>query len=77
MEITLTLPEYQKPVLQAIQKSGLSVNPQQEKTGIIIPLPRPTREHREQLIKKADALLNNAIKQLNSVHYKDTCIDPL
>ncbi len=67
LEILLTLPEYQKPVKLAIQNSGLNVTPQQEKMAIIIPLPRATREHREQLMKKADVLLNQSIKNLNAV----------
>ncbi len=42
--------------LQAIQKSGMNLNPQQDGTTIFIPVPKITKEHRENLSKGAKTL---------------------
>lgn len=42
--------------LQAIQKSGMNLNPQQDGTTIYIPVPKITKEHRENLSKNAKTL---------------------
>jgi len=51
-----SLPEACQAVMQAIQESGMNVNPQQEGTTIYVPLPKVTREHRENLAKNAKVL---------------------
>lgn len=43
-------------VLQALQKSGMNLNPQQDGTTVFIPVPKITKEHREQLAKNAKQL---------------------
>uniref|UniRef100_A0A8W7PID5 Ribosome-recycling factor, mitochondrial n=1 Tax=Anopheles coluzzii TaxID=1518534 RepID=A0A8W7PID5_ANOCL len=43
-------------VLQAIQRSGMNLNPQQDGTTLFIPVPKVTREHREGLAKNAKVL---------------------
>lgn len=43
-------------VLQAIEKSGMNLNPQQDGTTLFIPIPKVTKEHRENLSKNAKAL---------------------
>ncbi|XP_065171880.1 ribosome-recycling factor, mitochondrial-like isoform X1 [Atheta coriaria] len=43
-------------VLKALQKSGMNLNPQQEGTTLYIPVPKVTKEHRENLSKNAKAL---------------------
>jgi ribosome recycling factor len=43
-------------VLQALSKSGMNLNPQQDGTTVFIPVPKVTKEHREMLAKNAKAL---------------------
>jgi len=43
-------------VLQAIRKSGMNLNPQQEGTTLYIPVPKVTRDHRTNLSKNAKTL---------------------
>jgi ribosome recycling factor len=43
-------------VLQALEKSGMNLNPQQDGTTIFLPVPKVTKEHREMLFKNAKAL---------------------
>ncbi|XP_046664176.1 ribosome-recycling factor, mitochondrial-like isoform X1 [Homalodisca vitripennis] len=43
-------------VVQAISKSGMNLNPQQDGTSLFIPIPKVTKEHRESLSKNAKAL---------------------
>ena len=59
-----SLPDAIKPVVNAINESGMNVNPQQEGTIIYLQLPRVTREHRETLAKNAKILFNKAKEQL-------------
>lgn len=66
-----TIPE----VLKAIEKSGMNLNPQQDGTTLFIPIPKVTKEHRENLSKNAKTLFikyrdsikdiqNNSVKKL-------------
>lgn len=43
-------------VLQALAKSGMNLNPQQDGTTVFIPVPKVTKEHREMLAKNAKAI---------------------
>lgn len=43
-------------VLQALSKSGMNLNPQQDGTTVFIPVPKVTKEHREMLAKNAKAI---------------------
>ena len=52
----ISFPQTIPNVLQAIQKSGMNLNPQQEGTTIYIPVPKVTKEHRENLSKNAKSL---------------------
>lgn len=54
----VSFPQAIPAVLQAIETSGLNLNPQQDGTTIFIPIPKVTTEHREQLSKNAKALFN-------------------
>jgi len=54
-------PQYISNVKHAIEKSGMNLNPQQDGTTLFIPLPKVTREHRENLAKSAK-LMNNKTK---------------
>lgn len=69
--INLTsMPDAIKPVIEAINSSGMNVNPQQEGTVIYINLPRVTREHREILAKNAKTLFTKAKDELAKVMNK-------
>lgn len=52
----ISFPQAIPTVLQALQKSGMNLNPQQDGTTIFIPVPKVTKEHREMLSKNAKTL---------------------
>uniref|UniRef100_A0AAG5D9P0 Ribosome-recycling factor, mitochondrial n=1 Tax=Anopheles atroparvus TaxID=41427 RepID=A0AAG5D9P0_ANOAO len=52
----ISFPQTIPAVLQAIQRSGMNLNPQQDGTTLFIPVPKVTREHREGLARNAKAL---------------------
>lgn len=51
-----SFPQMIPAALQAIAKSGMNLNPQQEGTTIYIPVPKVTKDHRLTLVKNAKAL---------------------
>ncbi|TKR63513.1 hypothetical protein L596_027331 [Steinernema carpocapsae] len=60
-----------KDVRVAIQKSALNVNPQQEGVVMYLPVPRMTRERREQMAATAKSTILNDYKMaLNDVYTK-------
>lgn len=67
-----SFPEGIKPTLKAIQESGMNLNPQQDGTVIFIPLPKLTREHRENLAKNAKMLFNQAKDEIRDISNKFT-----
>lgn len=52
----IAFPQTIPDVLKAIEKSGMNLNPQQDGTTIFIPIPKVTKEHRENLSKSAKTL---------------------
>ncbi|KAG8230042.1 hypothetical protein J437_LFUL000878 [Ladona fulva] len=58
------------PVLEAIQKSGMNLNPQQDGTTLFIPVPKITKEHREALSKNAKSLFIKCRDSLKDVQTK-------
>ncbi|XP_055619178.1 ribosome-recycling factor, mitochondrial [Toxorhynchites rutilus septentrionalis] len=65
----VSFPQTIPAVLQALQKSGMNLNPQQEGTTLFIPVPKVTREHRESLSKNAKSLFikcRDAIKDIQN-----------
>lgn len=73
----ISFPQAIPSVLTALQKSGMNLNPQQDGTTIFIPVPKVTREHRENLAKGAKTLFvkckdaikdtqNNTIKKVKN-----------
>lgn len=60
-------PNAAKSVIEAIQKSGLNVTPQSQGSIIYVPLPKITREHRENLAKNAKTLFNQCHDQLRAL----------
>ncbi|GFR95589.1 mitochondrial ribosome recycling factor [Elysia marginata] len=63
-------PQYIPQVKQALADSGLNVNPQQDGTSLFIPLPKVTREHRENLAKNAKMLSEQSKKSLRDLYSK-------
>ncbi|XP_050421803.1 ribosome-recycling factor, mitochondrial [Adelges cooleyi] len=60
-------------VLESLKNSGMNLNPQQEKTSIFIPIPKVTKEHRENLSKGAKALFvkcKDSIKEIQNKNIK-------
>lgn len=57
-------------ILEALNKSGMNLNPQQDGTKISIPIPKVTREHRETLSKNAKALFIKCRDNLKDVQNK-------
>ncbi|XP_064082089.1 ribosome-recycling factor, mitochondrial-like [Macrobrachium nipponense] len=51
-------------IIKAIRESGMNLNPQQEGTTIYVPVPKVTKEHRENLAKSAKTLCNRCKDQL-------------
>ncbi|KAI1286873.1 Ribosome-recycling factor, mitochondrial [Halotydeus destructor] len=62
------LPDAIKPAEEAILKSGMNINPQQEGTVLYLTLPKVTREHRETLAKNAKLLFNKAKDDMSKVY---------
>lgn len=52
----IAFPQTIPDVLKAIEKSGMNLNPQQDGTTLFIPIPKVTKEHRENLSKNAKTL---------------------
>ena len=62
--------QYIPNVLDAIQKSGLNVNPQQDGTTLYLPTPKVTREHREELAKNAKKLADQIVVKMREAYSK-------
>ncbi|XP_027228567.2 ribosome-recycling factor, mitochondrial [Penaeus vannamei] len=54
-------------IIGAIKQSGMNLNPQQEGTTIYVPIPKVTKEHRENLAKSAKTLCNRCKEQLRDI----------
>jgi ribosome recycling factor len=63
-------PQYITHVKAALEESGLNINPQQDGTSLFIPLPKVTKEHRENLSKGAKALSEKSKKHLRDIYSK-------
>ncbi|KAJ1804450.1 hypothetical protein LPJ75_005580 [Coemansia sp. RSA 2598] len=50
----------QKAIDTSIRSAGLGLNPRIEKNAIIVPVPKPTKESREKLLKSLGALAEHA-----------------
>lgn len=62
--------QYIPNVLDAIGKSGLNVNPQQDGTTLYLPTPKVTREHREELAKNAKKLADQIVVKMREAYSK-------
>ncbi|XP_060869007.1 ribosome-recycling factor, mitochondrial [Metopolophium dirhodum] len=68
-----SFPQAIPAVLESLKASGMNLNPQQDKTSIFIPIPKVTKEHRENLSKGAKALFvktKDSIKELQNKNIK-------
>ncbi|XP_045462088.1 ribosome-recycling factor, mitochondrial-like [Harmonia axyridis] len=64
-----TFPQAIPEVLKSIQNSGFNLNSQQEGTTVFLPIPKVTKEHRENLSKNAKLLFikcRDAIKDVQN-----------
>ncbi|XP_002024761.2 ribosome-recycling factor, mitochondrial [Drosophila persimilis] len=69
----IAFPQTIPDVLRAIEKSGMNLNPQQDGTTLFIPIPKVTKEHRENLSKNAKALFvkyRDAIRNVQNDHIR-------
>ena len=65
------IPEASKVIMQALQsKKTMNLNPQQDGTRIYVPVPKVTKETRQNLAKSAQATMNDTLEKLrkNSNH---------
>ncbi|XP_061401120.1 ribosome-recycling factor, mitochondrial [Musca vetustissima] len=68
----IAFPQTIPDVLKALEKSGMNLNPQQDGTTLFIPIPKVTKEHRENLSKNAKNLF---IKYRDSIKdIQNNCI---
>ncbi|XP_003490481.1 ribosome-recycling factor, mitochondrial isoform X1 [Bombus impatiens] len=61
-------------ILEALSKSNMNLNPQQDGTTIYVPLPKVTKEHRESLAKTAKQYFvkcKNIISDIRNEHIKN------
>ncbi|KAK9499291.1 hypothetical protein O3M35_002348 [Rhynocoris fuscipes] len=70
-----SFPQAIMDTLKALAESGMNLNPQQEGTTIYVPVPRVTREYREELIKNAKSLFIKSRDNIRDVQNK--CIKSL
>ncbi|XP_076249442.1 mitochondrial ribosome recycling factor 1 [Calliopsis andreniformis] len=69
-----TFPQTIPTILDTLMKSQMNLNPQQEGTTLYIPIPKVTKEHREQLAKRAKGFFvkcKDAITDIRNKHVKD------
>jgi ribosome recycling factor len=69
----LGFPQLIPQVLTTLNKSGMNLNPQQDGTTVFIPVPKITKEHRENLAKSAKALFikcRDSLKEVQNNHLK-------
>lgn len=69
----LGFPQLIPQVLQTLNKSGMNLNPQQDGTTVFIPVPKITKEHRENLAKNAKALFikcRDSVKDVQNDYIK-------
>lgn len=65
-----SFPQAIPAALQSIGKSGMNINPQQDGTTLFIPIPKVTKEHRENLAKNAKALFIKCRDSVREVQNK-------
>lgn len=69
----LGFPQLIPQVIATLNKSGMNLNPQQDGTTVFIPVPKITKEHRENLAKNAKTLFikcRDGIKDVQNGHVR-------
>ncbi|CAD6211928.1 GSCOCG00003903001-RA-CDS [Cotesia congregata] len=69
-----SFPQAIPQILEALSKSGLNLNPQQDGTTLFIPIPKVTKEYREGMAKNAKALFvkcRDNIKDVRNREFKN------
>ncbi len=64
----ISVPQYIPNIVEAVNKSNLSLNPQVDKTSVFLRVPAVTRDHRENLDKAAKQLYQNMLKKLREIY---------
>jgi len=67
----ISSPQHIKIAMEAIAKSSLKLNPQLDKTSILIQIPKLSREHRENLSKSAKKYFEDTLSKLRDIHNKN------
>ncbi|XP_012281957.1 ribosome-recycling factor, mitochondrial [Orussus abietinus] len=68
-----TFPQAIPQIIDALLKSGMNLNPQQDGTNLYIAIPKVTKEHRENLSKGAKSIFikcRDIIKEVENTHLK-------
>ncbi|KAI8325225.1 ribosome recycling factor, partial [Martensiomyces pterosporus] len=52
--------EDQKPIEASIRNAGLGLNPRIDKNAVVVPVPKPTKESREKLLKSIGSMAEHA-----------------
>lgn len=65
-----SFPQAIPSAIQALNKSGMNLNPQQDGTTLFVPIPKVTKEHRENLAKNAKALFVKCRDSIRDVQNK-------
>ncbi|XP_034936605.1 ribosome-recycling factor, mitochondrial [Chelonus insularis] len=65
-----SFPQAIPQILEMISKSGMNLNPQQDGTTIYIPIPKVTKEHRENLAKNAKSIFIKSRDKIKDIRNK-------
>jgi len=63
-------PQATKNIMEAIRDSGMNLNPQQDGFSIFVPIPKVTKEHRENLVNGAKKKMNESKNEVRRVQNK-------
>jgi len=65
--VILHEPDYLQPVEKAIREAGLNLNPISDGKNLKVPIPKPTKEHRDNMVKIANKAAEQARTRIRSV----------
>ena len=64
-----TVVKYLQPVEKAIREAGLNLNPISDGKNLKVPIPKPTKEHRDNMVKIANKAAEQARTRVRSVRH--------
>jgi len=67
--VILHEPDYLQPVEKAIREAGLNLNPISDGKNLKVPIPKPTKEHRDNMVKIANKAAEQARTRVRSVRH--------